>query len=1063
MSSAQSSPVAVVWCRQVDNEAESPGYTTIPEDFMGHPETLDAIRIVGNLTINVADTQDYWDPDPTQPLSYYPNLFLYPAFGGRYTCVGRMFLSTEDRPRLGMKTLVLATSQLLATGEFGPTVLKWHASMGGPRPAGARPPPIPDPRLVGLLGEGFVFHRGSTDPVLIIASDDWDGAMQIILEMVRVMPASLTALGAILAFPYFLPQPKTNIHELSEQIPLSLSLMRIARREAVGERHAQRIAAWEKTSLTVRDLTQDWTGTGNRSKDNLPLVLQYVRDHTATKLGPIVQRVDLVEGGQRQERLFDADHLGGRDRRKEMWRIGTAMESAALLLSRARGRHVPVNVETARRAQQYLQVRLPSGETVEPEESLLDEAPSPFVSEAPRLPGQIPPWLQRAAEPMPVARTERVEVVPISVSDDPSLLPPTPKPTEPISPPAPVVRAPPPPAASPVVSTPLPPPPPPPATAPAVAPMLDIAALRLDIERDLLKYVDKRWPAPAAISTSVPPAWEDRFREQERQLNQRLEESNARWQTALTQAEGGATALEAFQTSFEQRMAELNETQNKAIVGISADLTRRMEELGNRQRLNTLQEIAAAETHLRDALGQSIVPEVERRFRSIVDQRFQDVEARLTEALKPRSAEIDPRVRSELRRVEEELKSHIAQKEEELRSGISAQMDLHLKEIAEEEQHLRETLLASVPAIIDARIEDQDVKVQRSLKETEGRLAIAMDGRTRDGQEQVANALKDLREQVGTLVDARLSAHDSKIQSMTDARVQEMEEANRAAIADLQVRMEAHFDQRLREAQDLEREKYVELIARLKGEVESNLGRLFVSPQFDAAVLDRLGQAFEQFRSDSQKLLETRLGAAEARIRADQSEGVRRLSAVEKELESRGKELFRIEETIRTDLDEMDRRMEVLTDRLVPIVRKTWLRIGELEKVRFPVEDPQAKVEQLRRDHVREIRHLQQEITERTNEIRDRMEATIANQGKVWLAVIQQMSQNAVSRRADVRGRAADDEFALEAVPVANPATAPGEDIPNIFDPSGDGGPLRGAEPERAARRRTRRSASDEL
>ena len=38
------SPVAVVWCRQVDNEAESPGYTTVPEDFPGHRETLEVIR-----------------------------------------------------------------------------------------------------------------------------------------------------------------------------------------------------------------------------------------------------------------------------------------------------------------------------------------------------------------------------------------------------------------------------------------------------------------------------------------------------------------------------------------------------------------------------------------------------------------------------------------------------------------------------------------------------------------------------------------------------------------------------------------------------------------------------------------------------------------------------------------------------------------------------------------------------------------------------------------------------------------------------------------------------------
>ena len=99
-------PIAVVWCRQVDNEAESPGYTTIPDEFPGRRETLEAIRVVGNLTVNVADTHDYWDPDPASPLSYYPNLFLYPAAGGRYTCVGRMFLSTEDRPRIGMKTLL---------------------------------------------------------------------------------------------------------------------------------------------------------------------------------------------------------------------------------------------------------------------------------------------------------------------------------------------------------------------------------------------------------------------------------------------------------------------------------------------------------------------------------------------------------------------------------------------------------------------------------------------------------------------------------------------------------------------------------------------------------------------------------------------------------------------------------------------------------------------------------------------------------------------------------------------------------------------------------------------
>ncbi|MGP8144917.1 MAG: hypothetical protein ACLQC7_04460, partial [Thermoplasmata archaeon] len=229
-------PVASVWCRQVDNEAESPGYTTIPDDFAGLRETLESIRIVGNLTINIADTHDYWDPGPSQALSFYPNLFLYPAAGHRYTCVGRMFLSTEDRPRLGMKTLVLDTSQLVASGEFGPSVLRWYATMAGGR-GESRKPPVPDPALYGIVGEGLLFFRGSTEPVVIAASNEWDAAMEVVFELIRVFPASLLMLGAILAFQYFLPQPKTNLHEFTEQLPLSLALMRVPRGEAAGERH----------------------------------------------------------------------------------------------------------------------------------------------------------------------------------------------------------------------------------------------------------------------------------------------------------------------------------------------------------------------------------------------------------------------------------------------------------------------------------------------------------------------------------------------------------------------------------------------------------------------------------------------------------------------------------------------------------------------------------------------------------------------------------------------------------------------------------------------------------
>ncbi len=263
-------PVAVVWCRQVDNEAESPGYTTIPEEFPGRRETLETIRLVGNLTVNVADTHDYWDPDPAQTLSYYPNIFLYPAGNGRYTCVGRMFLSTEDRPRLGMKTLVLDTPQLVASGDFGGAVLQAWASMGG-RPGGDQRRDEPDASVYQAVGEGFLFHRGTTEPVVIVAAEHWESSIDAMTELVRMLPTSLIALGAFLIFPYFLPEGKVNLHEFAESIPLALAVMRVPEREAQGDRHAKRIQSWEAAPVSLRDLTKPPT---TRGKDPLPLVLQ---------------------------------------------------------------------------------------------------------------------------------------------------------------------------------------------------------------------------------------------------------------------------------------------------------------------------------------------------------------------------------------------------------------------------------------------------------------------------------------------------------------------------------------------------------------------------------------------------------------------------------------------------------------------------------------------------------------------------------------------------------------------------------------------------------------------
>ena len=279
-------PIAVVWCRQVDNEAESPGYTTIPDDFPGRRETLEAIRVVGNLTVNVADTHDYWDPDPSQPLSYYPNLFLYPAAGGRYTCVGRMFLSTEDRPRIGMKTLVFDTAALVASGEFGAAALRAHETMGG-RTNSQRPAAEPEPSTYQGVGEGFLFHRGSTEPVVLVAAEQWESANQVALDLVRTLPTPLVALGAFLVFPYFLPVAKVDMHQFTEQLPLALAVMRVPKGEAQGDRHAKRTQGWEAAPVSLRDLTKPPAGRG---KDTLPLILQYARDHAEEKLAEVSRR-----------------------------------------------------------------------------------------------------------------------------------------------------------------------------------------------------------------------------------------------------------------------------------------------------------------------------------------------------------------------------------------------------------------------------------------------------------------------------------------------------------------------------------------------------------------------------------------------------------------------------------------------------------------------------------------------------------------------------------------------------------------------------------------------------
>ena len=919
-------PVAIVWCRQVDNEAESPGYTTVPEDFPGHRETLDLVRIVGNLTINVADTHDYWDPEPAQALAFYPNLFVYPAFGGRYTCVGRMFLSTEDRPRLGMKTVVLETQRLLETGDFGGQLLRWHANLAGPRPP-TRVAPVPDPALYHILGEAFLFHRGSTDPVIAIAADEWEPSLQVVMDLVRYMPASIVALGAFLAFPYFLPQPKTNLHELSEQLPLALALMRVPRAEASGERHDRRIASWESAPATIRDLTDGVPAIGPRGKDPTPLVLQLARDHAEARLLPIARRVDTVELPRVRHQLADEEHQSGKDRRKEIWRIGTAMESAALLLARTRGRHVQMSSETAKRAQEYLQAEPPAAQ---PEAELSRSAP-PEGAHAGA--GAVPDWLRPGPEGPPAAGAERERSVPVSTSDDPSLRPSA---TGPVAPAG---------AAPGALG--------PPAGAQETRPQVDAARL--------LETVDDR------IATA------DRQRQVEfvRGLTELESRLDAKLR-ALVDAHSLQEQSEGIRAAVERRLTEVSEAQARALEANSQELLRRLGAL------------EAKSADLADQLG----PELDRRWATTVEPKFRAGVAAATGAL-----------RDELQRSISEARQEVQRVEEELRAGLAAQLDLHLREAADRESGMREALESQMESVVGSRIAESDSRRVKELRESEQRLGVLIDGRNRDLGERLSRESAEAAAKALRAADDRMAQVQGRLTSLVEGHHADTDEMSRQAVADLQVRMEAHIDQRLHEQLTQEREKTLELLARLKVEVDQSLGRAVDVNRLDLLVRERIGRTLDQLRADQGKLLDGRLASAQERLRAEQRPAVERLEAIEGELQSRGKELLRVEESIRSDLAELDRRTQVVTDRLIPIVRKTWERIGELEKREGTGATAEAQMHQMRRELTREVRRLEGELAERSTDLRDRIESALASQGKVWLTLIRQLS-NLTDQRA---------------------------------------------------------------
>jgi hypothetical protein len=986
-------PVAVVWCRQVDNEAESPGYTALPNDFPGYQETLDAIRIVGNLAVNVADTQDYWDPDPALPLSYYRNLFLYPAYGGTYTCLGRMFLSTEDRPRLGMKTLVLDTARLLASPNFGEAILRWYESMGGGR-HDQRPPPAPDPKLYPLVGEGFLFYRGSTEPVLLVAADEWEATMETVFDYIRSLPAALLTLGAVLAFPYFLPEPKTNLADFAESTPLSLAVFCVPRGESGGERHRKRIQTWGEAPVSLYDLTDGIPSAGGKGKDAIPLVVQYIRDHASAKLAPVTERVDRVELRTLRARLADPDRQGGKDRRKEMWRLATAMESTALLLQRPRGRRLELSPELSRRAQEYLQAH--AGE--EPAEEIR-ASDLPPVAAAPlpdaQVAGQLPPWLQRGnVAPPGLQRTGKVEVVPISVKEDPSLQ----RPAEPG-----------------------------PAAPSPVAPAVDSGALRRQIEADLMRYLDERL---SSVNPVPPAAWTKALEDQlAARFNASVEERlkaippppvapsvdplridqavQERLKPALAdQAARQADSLKEARSSMEQRFTTWTALQQQALSSLTDRLLARTAELEARLGQDASTRISQAEERIQGDLRVIVNQELDQGVRNLVDPKVQELRARGEETLRQSAEEIRAQLRDSLTQALTDVKQRAQASEEDLRGALVAQLDLHLREAQDRDETQRKELEEKLRTASEARITEIEQRRTKELQEIERRLSLLIDGRAREVQEKVAATLREAEVRTNGQVEELLAGLEGREDRKVNTKLDELRENQMREVAELQVRLQSYSDQKLRESLDREREKYLELLARLKGETETTLSRVPEAGAIERTVKEQFQRSTESFRTDLQHLIDLRAMAVEERFSREHVELTQRLETIRTDVADRSRDNTRLEDAVRAELEELDRKIVVLTDRLVPVVRKAWTRLSELERGTASSAEADLKYAQLRREFTHDVRRIETDLADRTREIRERVEGTIANQGRVWLTLVRQLSQMTEERRASEEARA---------------------------------------------------------
>jgi hypothetical protein len=605
--------------------------------------------------------------------------------------------------------------------------------------------------------------------------------------------------------------------------------------------------------------------------------------------------------------------------------------------------------------------------------------------------------------------------VPVSVSDDPSTLP-----TGSVAP-SPIVS---PDAAAPANGSAKPGtlPPPPPATTVATA------ALSLEAEARLRAYVDQRY---RDLSATIPPPPDPKS------LDSRL--------TALTLDLDAKNAA-----NLERRLREVADAETRALAAVRADLASRL---------------AAVEA--RPVVPPSVpVDQVADQVRKTLEPKLTEITEKSRAGAQEASDRAVTLLRSELTQAVEELRLRGVKGEEELRAALVAQMEVQVQEAKEQGTSLREEIEGRVRQLLAERLAELDPKRARELRDLESRLDLLVDGRIKDLDTRLSAQGSVARDKATAAEQEQLAQIERRLGLATEARVARAVEAQTQSTAGLQVRLQSYIDQRLREEKDQERDKYVELLARFKTEVDQALARTIDSAGFESAVREHVAQAVDALRAADLKMLDSRVGEVSARLKNQQESGTARLEQVEGQLARREAALADVEQGIRRDLEELDRRLSVLSERMVPLVRNTWLKVDELQKGTGLSPAAESKLKEFRREYGRELRRLEGELLEQTTELRDRMEGAIAHQGRIWLNFVRQMAaadddleaptSDAAARslrrvrgaatvateRDSVRGRGPYEEF---------------EDPVNPMDPGADAEGT--TEPEPAERRRPRRSS----